>query len=79
MAGHFHSDALHVVERYTRTGRDTLLYEATVEDPKVFSRPWKMSMVAHRHTEENARLLDYECAVAAEEYLGTFPNVGTFK
>ena len=36
MAGNFHSDALHVVERYTRTGRDTLQYGATIEDPKVF-------------------------------------------
>src|SRR5436309_7538901 len=42
-AGNFHSDALHVVERYTRTGPDHLWYEVTIEDPKVFTRPWKMS------------------------------------
>ena len=43
-SGNFHSDALHVVERYTRTSRDVIAYEATIEDPKVFTRPWKMSM-----------------------------------
>src|SRR5712691_5089718 len=43
-AGNFHSDALHVVERYTRTGPDHIAYEVTIEDPKVFTRPWKMNM-----------------------------------
>jgi hypothetical protein len=42
MAGHFHSDALHVVERFTRTAEDTIFYEATLDDPKVFTRPFKM-------------------------------------
>jgi len=60
-AGDFHSDALHVVERYTRTGPDTLQYEATVEDPKTFSMPWKISVQLHRNTQPNARLLEYEC------------------
>lgn len=41
-AGHFHSDALHVVERFTRTDDDTIFYEATLDDPKVFTRPFKM-------------------------------------
>jgi hypothetical protein len=43
-AGNFHSGELHVVERYTRTSMDTLIYEATVEDAKVFRRPWKIRM-----------------------------------
>jgi hypothetical protein len=60
-AGNFHSDALHVVERYTRTGPDHLLYEATVEDPKVFTRPWKMSMPIYRRQEKDISLLEYEC------------------
>ena len=60
-AGNFHSDALHVVERYTPTDPYTIEYEATIEDPKVFSRPWKMSMPLYRHREKNLQLLEYEC------------------
>ena len=60
-AGNFHSDALHVVERYTLSDPDHINYEATIEDPKVFTRPWKMSMILNRHTEKNFRLLEYEC------------------
>jgi hypothetical protein len=68
-AGNFHSDALHVVERYTPRTADTLSYEATIEDPKVFSRPWKISMPLYRRVERNARLLEYRCAEFAEELL----------
>jgi len=60
-AGNYHSDQLHVVERYTRTGPDTLRYEATVEDPKTFSMPWKISVDMQRNTKPNARLMEYEC------------------
>ena len=68
-AGNFHSDALHVVERYTPRGADTLNYEATIEDPKVFSRPWKISMPLYRRVEKNAKLLEYKCVEFAEELL----------
>jgi hypothetical protein len=61
-SGHYHSPAMHVVERYTRTGPDHMLYEATIEDPNVFSRPWKMRMTLYRDVEPNAQLLEYECA-----------------
>jgi hypothetical protein len=60
-SGNYHSDALHVIERYTRTGPDHMLYEATIDDPNVFSRPWKISMPLYRRQEANARLLEYEC------------------
>lgn len=60
-AGNFHSNALHVVERYTRTGPDHMQYEATIEDPKVFTRPWTMRMTLYRHTEPGAQLFDYQC------------------
>ncbi|HWY87669.1 MAG TPA: hypothetical protein VNX28_13130, partial [Gemmataceae bacterium] len=68
-SGNFHSDALHVVERYTPRSADTLNYEATIEDPKVFSRPWKISMPLYRRVEKNARLLEYKCPEFAEELL----------
>jgi hypothetical protein len=60
-AGNFHSEELHVVERYTPTGPNNMLYEATIEDPKVFMRPWKISMPLYRRQESNIELLEYEC------------------
>jgi hypothetical protein len=60
-AGNFHSDALHVVERYTPAGPDHMTYEALIEDKKVFTRPWKMSMLLYRHKEKDFQLLEYEC------------------
>ena len=60
-AGNFHSDALHVVERYTPTDADHIRYEVTIEDPNVFTRPWKLSLLLYRHKEENFQLLEYEC------------------
>ncbi len=68
-AGNFHSDELHVVERYTPRSADTLHYEATIEDPKTFSRPWKMSMILYRHLEPNARILEFKCVEFVEELL----------
>jgi hypothetical protein len=68
-AGNFHSDALHVVERYTPRSPDVLMYEATIEDPKVFSRPWKISLPLYRHVEKNAQLLEFKCVEYAEELM----------
>jgi hypothetical protein len=68
-AGNFHSDDLHVVERYTPRSAETLMYEATIEDPKVFSRPWRISMPLYRRVENNAKLLEYRCVEFAEELL----------
>jgi len=68
-AGNYHSDALHVVERYTPRSADTLLYEATIEDANIFSRPWKISMPLYRRVEKNAQLLEYKCVPFAEEML----------
>jgi len=68
-AGDFHSEALHVIERYTPRSADTLLYEATIEDPKVFTRPWKISMPLYRRIEGNARLVEFNCVEFVEELM----------
>ena len=60
-AGNFHSDALHVIERYTPTGPNHMLYEATIEDPKVFTRPWTIAMPLYRRQEANSELFEYQC------------------
>ena len=51
--GSFHSDALHVVERWTPAGPDRIDYSVTLEDPKVFTRPWKMAFAVNRNREKN--------------------------
>jgi hypothetical protein len=66
-AGNFHSDALHVVERWTPAGPDMLQYEATIEDPKVFTRPWKMSFPLYRRLDRNAQFLEFKCVPFSEE------------
>ena len=60
-AGNFHSTALHVVERYTPTSPNHMTYEATIEDPEVFTRPWTIRMPLYRRLEESLQLLDYDC------------------
>jgi hypothetical protein len=67
--GDFHSDELQVVERYTPTSPNSLLYEVTITDPKVYTRPWKMSMPLYRRLEKNVQLLDYNCVPFAEELM----------
>ena len=70
-AGNFHSEALTLVERYTMTDADTIDYEVTIEDPKVFTRPWKIRMPLHRHTDVT-RLLEYQCKAEQSEANGAF-------
>ena len=60
-AGHFHSNKLHVVERYTRTAPDAMRYEATIEDPEVFERPWTIRVQLALHSEPNFQLIEHEC------------------
>ena len=66
-AGNYHSEALHLVERLTLAGPDHINYEVMVEDPKVFTRPWKMSMPLYRRKEPNVRILEYEAGGLIDE------------
>ncbi|HUF73868.1 MAG TPA: hypothetical protein VMR74_13320 [Gammaproteobacteria bacterium] len=68
-AGNHHSNALRVIERYTLAGPNHIDYEATIEDPNTFSRPWTVSMPLYRRVENNAQLLEYKCVEFAEELL----------
>lgn len=65
-SGNYHSDAMKVTERFTRTSTDTMDYEATIDDPKVFTRPWKIRMPLYRK-KDMVRVLEDECYLAAEE------------
>ncbi len=68
-AGNYHSDALKVTERYTPIDANTMQYQATMEDPAVFSKPWTIKMPLYRRREPNMQLLEYKCVPFAEELL----------
>jgi hypothetical protein len=68
-SGNHHSDQMRVVERYTRTSPDIITYEATITDPKTFTRPWKMSMPLYRRQERNAQLMEFKCVEFVEELM----------
>jgi hypothetical protein len=68
-SGNFHSDALHVVERYTLASPNVINYEATIEDPMVFTKPWKINMPLYRHLEKNAQLMEFKCVEFVEELM----------
>jgi hypothetical protein len=68
-AGNYHSEALHLTERFTPISKDAIQYDVTIEDPNVFTRPWKISMPLYRRLEPNAQLLEYRCMEFAEEFM----------
>ena len=59
--GSFYSEALHVVERWTLIDPDTINYEATIEDPTVFTRPWKMTFNIPRITQAGYEFFEEAC------------------
>jgi hypothetical protein len=68
-AGNFHSDALHVVERWSFLDANTIDYRATLEDPKTFSRPWTIEMPLYRLIDDNAQILEHKCVPFADKLL----------
>ncbi len=74
-AGNFHSDALHVVERYTPISPYHLMYEATIDDPNVFTRPWKISFPLYRRVEPNVQLIEFNCVPFVEELMYAPPGL----
>jgi hypothetical protein len=61
MAGNFHSDAIHVVERYTPADANTINYQATIDDPKTFSRPWTIAFPITRITRPGYEMMELAC------------------
>ena len=68
-AGNFHSEALRVVERFTPISPHHLMYEATLEDPNVYTEPWTIRMPLYRRLEDNAQLLEFRCVDIVEEFI----------
>jgi hypothetical protein len=53
------SEALHVVERFTRVDRDTINYEVTIDDPNMYTQPWKVAMPLSR--DPGYQIFEYAC------------------
>ena len=68
-AGNYASDTLHIVERISARSPDALNYEATIEDPAVFTRPWKISFPLYRRLEKNLQLTEFRCVEYSEEII----------
>jgi hypothetical protein len=73
-AGNFHSNALVITERYTLVDENTINYEATIDDPEVFTEPWTIRYPLVRQT-QMSRLLEYQCQAETEEASGAFERV----
>ena len=68
-SGNHHTESLTVEERFTLQGDNVLIYEATMTDPKTFTRPWKIRMPLYRRLEPNVQLLEFKCVEFSEELL----------
>ncbi len=68
-AGNFTTEQARIQERYRRTGPDHLWYEATIDDPQTFTKPWKISMPLYRRIEPNAQIGEFKCVEFVEELL----------
>ena len=75
-AGNHHSDNMHVVERFTRTGPDTMQFEARIEDPDTFTQPWTIRTTLYRVTKAGARIDEDECLDDVEAQ--TFHHVSPY-
>ena len=61
IAANFHSDQIHVMERITPADSNTINYEATLEDPKVYTKPWKIRFTYDRNQQRNYELMEFSC------------------
>ena len=65
-AGNYHSNAMTVTERFSLIDKNTIQYEATIDDPETFTKPWTIRMPLYRHIEPNAEFLTYNCIEFSE-------------
>jgi hypothetical protein len=68
------NESLHVVERFTPVNANTINYEATIDDPKVYTRPWKVAMPLTR--DDSFRMFEYACHEGNVAYMETVLGAG---
>jgi hypothetical protein len=74
-AGNFFTDTVHMVERWTMIDPDVIHYQVTIEDPRVYTRPWTMSWALVREKEPGFELLEEACW-EGEHDMEWFLNLG---
>ena len=67
--GNYLTNSATVTERFTLKDHDHLNYQVEIQDPSVYSHPWKMSMILYRRVEPNAQILEFKCVPFAEMHL----------
>jgi hypothetical protein len=67
MAGNFHSDEIHVMERFTPVDSNNINYEATITDPKVYTQPWKIALGFRRNRQPNYELMEFACVEGEQD------------
>jgi hypothetical protein len=65
-SGNYITNAATITERFKPIDKDHIMYEATIDDPTIFTRPWKISMPIYRRIEKNAQLMDFHCVPFAD-------------
>jgi hypothetical protein len=65
-SGNYLSPTATVTERFTPDGPDRIAYEVVIEDPSIYSKPWKISMPLYRRVEPNAQLMEFKCVPFSE-------------
>jgi hypothetical protein len=68
-AGNFASNQLKVTERFRLLDSTHIMYEATLDDPRTFSKPWTIEMPLYRRIESNVQLLEHKCVPFADKLL----------
>ena len=68
-SGNYLTQTATVTERFKLKDKDHLMYEVTIDDPSIYTRPWKISMTLYRNVEPNAELLDFRCVPFADQLL----------
>ena len=68
-SGNYLTGTATITERFRPDGPDRIMYEATIDDPSIYTKPWKISMPIYKHVEQNAEILDFRCVPFADKLI----------
>ena len=68
-SGNYHTNKLKVTERYRLVDSTHIMYEATLDDSNVYTRPWTIEMPLYRLIDDNAQIMEHKCVPFADMLL----------